>query len=254
MSIQIGKIEVRTDDSIDIKQYMHTKAYDLRVVPLGEALSSIRDRWGSLMQIYLKPLNGAKLVWETNPAILSAYAVQIANGKLKDLPGGSKGNARFYPMIKTLGQMARAMEYLVVQSMSSFEEIIKDIEVEGPKTLTSSPVFRNLVQETIRLRMTPGYVGHPKMDQLAQLCVAHFEAAKGQFDDFGQPLQTRVMVFCNFRAVVGELVDCLNREQPMIKATTFVGQASSKGVKGKSQKDQIEVRFLLLLSPSIFSY
>ncbi|KAI5475818.1 ATP-dependent DNA helicase MPH1 [Pseudohyphozyma bogoriensis] len=239
-NLHIGKIEVRTDESMDIKQYMHTKAYDLQVIPLGDGLGSIRDRWARLMQPYLGPLNAASLVWEKNASMLSPYAVQMANGKIKDLPGGAKGNSKYYPMIKVLSTMARAMEYLVIQSMTSFESILKDLAAEGPKSLTQSPIFKDLVKECNFIRASPGYVGHPKMDNLIKMCSAHFEEAQHELDDYGQPMQTRVMIFCNFRAVVDEIVDCLNRQRPLIKATAFVGQASSKGAKGKSQKEQIE--------------
>ena len=143
--------------------------------------------------------------------------------------------------------MARAMEYLVIQSLTEFQRIVKDLEVDAPKTLTSLPDFKSILRETSELRGRPGYVGHPKMSSLREMCAKHFEKCATEVDpDTGEPVETRVMVFCNYRAVVGEIVDCLNQQRPLIKATEFVGQSSAKGVKGKTQKDQIEVCPLVL--------
>lgn len=194
------------------------------------------------MQPYMKPLLAARLIFEGDATAISPYAVNMANGRIQTLPGGGKANGKYYPMIKTLGPMARAMDYLVIQSLSSFETVLKDIESSGAKALTSSPAFRDIMRETNVLRAKNGYVGHPKMDKLRSMCIEHFVAAENEVDEDGKKKETRVMVFCNFRAVVDEIVDCLNQQRPLIKATAFVGQGTAKGVKGRTQKDQIEVR------------
>lgn len=194
------------------------------------------------MKTYMGPLLAARLIFEGDPTAIGPYAVNMANGRIQSLPGGGKANGKYYPMIKTLGPMARAMEYLVIQSLSSFETVLKDIASDGAKALVSSPAFRDILRETNVLRATNGYVGHPKMEKLRSMCIEHFVAAEDEVDQDGKKKETRVMVFCNFRAVVDEIVDCLNQQRPLINATAFVGQGTAKGVKGRSQKDQIEVR------------
>ncbi|GAA5886278.1 hypothetical protein JCM6882_001589 [Rhodosporidiobolus microsporus] len=240
-NLHIGRIEVRADDSLDIRQYVHKKSFDLCVLPLGPQLCKLRDQWGALMKQYIQPLYAAKLIWSQDPVMLAPYAVQQAYSKMKALPGGSGKNGKFFPMIKTLAMMARAMEYLVIQSVTSFESNLKDIEQAGSKGLVSSGGFRDMLRETAALRGRAGYVGHPKMEKLRSMCLEHFKAAQHEVDEYtGEKRETRVMIFCNFRAVVEEIVACLNTQRPLIKATPFVGQASSKGVKGKSQKEQLE--------------
>jgi len=194
------------------------------------------------MKTYIGPLLAARLIYSGDAVMLSAFAVQQAYQKMKGLPGGSKGNGKYFPMIKTLAQMCRAMEYLVIQSVTSFESSIKDIQANGLKSLVSSSGFKQVVSEVAAIRGREGYVGHPKMEKLRTMCLEHFEATKDDVDEYtGEKRETRVMIFCNFRAVVEEIVACLNTQRPLIKATPFVGQASSKGTKGKSQKEQLEV-------------
>lgn len=67
-------------------------------------------------------------------------------------------------------------------------------------------------------------------------CVAGSEGA-------GTDVSTRVMIFSSFRESVQEIAMMLNRHQPHIKVMTFMGQASSgKGVRGFTQKEQLEVK------------
>ncbi|GAA5872007.1 hypothetical protein JCM8547_006213 [Rhodosporidiobolus lusitaniae] len=239
-NLHIGRIEVRADDSLDIRQYVHKKSFDLTVLPLGPQLCKLRDKWADLMKQFIQPLYAAKLIWSTDATMLTPFGVQQAYGKIKALGGGAQ-NGRFFPMVKTLAMMARAMEYLIIQSVTSFESVLKDIEQAAQKNFVASPGFREILRDTSTLRARAGYVGHPKMEKLRSMCLEHFKTAANEVDEFtGEPRETRVMIFCNFRAVVEEIVACLNTQKPLIKATPFVGQASSKGVRGKSQKEQLE--------------
>ena len=54
--------------------------------------------------------------------------------------------------------------------------------------------------------------------------------------------ESRAMVFATYRENVGEIVDALNQEHPMIRASRFIGQGIDKqGRKGYAQKEQLEV-------------
>lgn len=56
-------------------------------------------------------------------------------------------------------------------------------------------------------------------------------------------VSTRVMIFSSFRESVQEIAEMLNRHQPLVRVMTFMGQASAgKGVRGFTQKEQLEVR------------
>lgn len=56
------------------------------------------------------------------------------------------------------------------------------------------------------------------------------------------------MIFSSFRESVQEIAAMLNRHAPLIRVMTFMGQASAgKGVKGFTQKEQLEVETLCLI-------
>jgi len=92
---------------------------------------------------------------------------------------------------------------------------------------------------------------HPKMEKLKSLVLEHF-TRKGEMDQDDGTTEpnsnTRVMVFVSFRDCVEEVVDYLNLDDPIIKATKFVGQSTDKGGrKGFGQKEQLAVSLLMFL-------
>lgn len=85
-----------------------------------------------------------------------------------------------------------------------------------------------------------GFPMHPKMERLKGLVIDHFV---NSFDDNGNiAVETKVMVFVTYREAVDEIVEALNFEKPLIRASKFVGQAADKqGHKGLAQREQLEV-------------
>lgn len=56
-------------------------------------------------------------------------------------------------------------------------------------------------------------------------------------------INTRVMIFTQYRDSVQEIVDLLNQHQPTLKAMSFIGQASkSTSSAGLTQKQQLKVK------------
>lgn len=55
------------------------------------------------------------------------------------------------------------------------------------------------------------------------------------------PVDTRVMIFSSFRDSVQEIAEMLSRLQPVVRVMTFVGHSTGKGMKGFTQKEQLEV-------------
>jgi ATP-dependent DNA helicase MPH1 len=118
---------------------------------------------------------------------------------------------------------------------------------EGGKKKTSSkakkyredPQFQAVIKE-LEVQRLRGFPMHPKMDKLNTLVVQHFAQQLG--DDGREGEETRVMVFVTFREAVGEIVEVLNAQKPMIRASQFIGQGADKqGRKGLAQKEQLEV-------------
>ena len=109
--------------------------------------------------------------------------------------------------------------------------------------LTKNPSFQNLMKKFNELK-AQGASPHPKMEKLRDILINYFGARMQDPTDAepGKPDDTRVMVFSSYRAVVDEIIQELNQNQPLIRAAAFIGQGTDKkGRKGLKQKDQIEV-------------
>jgi ATP-dependent DNA helicase MPH1 len=110
------------------------------------------------------------------------------------------------------------------------------------KKLRSDPMFQSIMKE-LEDQRSGGFSVHPKMDLLKILVVQHFaESLADEADEQRTSEGTRAMVFVTFREAVDEIVEALNFERPLIRASKFIGQGTDKqGKKGLAQKEQLEV-------------
>ncbi len=126
--------------------------------------------------------------------------------------------------------------------------------LEDKGTSSKKAKSKNKLKENPHLKATlseleqhknVGFPPHPKMERLKALLVDHFgnEMISRDENTGDQPVtESRAMVFATFRENVDEIVDTLNQENPMIRASRFVGQGVDKqGRKGYAQKEQLEV-------------
>lgn len=195
----------------------------------------------------LEILNNNGLISVKDPCSLPPFLVTLVT---KDQSKRAVVNQRkLFNTVTDLRAMATAMEYLVRYSVHMFyqrmSEMQSGIDDHGKKAATTrqknkfsnNTIVQEIEQLYIKAQDQKGIIRHPKMEYLQNVVAAHFadEAEQGREGD------SRVMVFCQYRQCVLEIVNILN-EQHNIKATQFVGQANdNKGGRGMTQKEQEEV-------------
>ncbi|CEG83361.1 hypothetical protein RMATCC62417_17291 [Rhizopus microsporus] len=102
------------------------------------------------------------------------------------------------------------------------------------KNLYNNAVVKSMLQELNQKMQRPDFIGHPKMEKLLSILLSHF----GNLEN-GQA--SKVMIFSSFRSSVMDICRVLERHQPMVRATYFVGQATGKKGKGLRQAEQQEI-------------
>ncbi|KAG0208266.1 hypothetical protein BGX33_006366 [Mortierella sp. NVP41] len=306
-NLKIAKIEMRTEDAMDLQAYVFKRNIQEMVVPCGREICEIRDKFARMMRPFLERLMNYGVVRTADPAQLSRFA--ILQGQRDYLQGNYRINTVTRNLVIRAATISmgliHAYELLCVYGIWPFfalmdpysgtrdteadqsgagtsgssgrsrggasavrnnEEDDEDVEVKptmARKAMEEIPDFMRMMDQ-IRVKVKqPQFVSHPKLERLVGVVVKHFtdhqdandarmkameqqRAASGGGSSFNSgdqfvPLQTRVMIFANFRDSVEEIGRVLERHQPLIKVRRFIGQATAKGKKGISQKEQQRV-------------
>ncbi|WFD33117.1 DNA helicase [Malassezia sp. CBS 17886] len=253
-NLHISRIEIRTEDALDLQPYLHRKREDLVAVRLTPPLAALRAAWAELMAVYFEPLVKHGVLRAGDPAQLRAFAVRAA---ATDAHG--RAVLARHPFLRQnitqLAAMAQAMQYLQEQSVRVFCDRVRALAQppagKRPRRDTTfsaaNPRFRRVIEMVDALSEHGVVAEHPKMTVLRNTITAHFAAAQ----------DTRVMVFCTFREVVAEIVAMLKAAG--LRAAPFIGQSTdSKGNRGYTQRVQEQVvrdfqdgTFELLVATSI---
>lgn len=171
--------------------------------------------------------------------LLQQHGILSFYNFLKEICSGAKGTARGrYELMRH----------------DAFIEMMEDLRlrIEPPDDVDNSMngSFVDVLTPKRRLlksipKPNSSFTSHPKLKKLEDVVVKHFEAAKENLGEASSqtPLNTRIMIFSQYRDSVQEITAVLSKFQPLVKVMSFVGQnGSGKAKKGLSQKEQLEVR------------
>ncbi|XP_051237234.1 Fanconi anemia group M protein isoform X2 [Dicentrarchus labrax] len=259
-NLLISHIELRSDESPDIQAHSHQRSVDKMVVPLGEALSAHQTRYLQVLEKFMSRLVQNRVMAHKDLRTLGKYQLILARDQFrKNPPPNIKGPQQgmlegdfalcisLYHGYELLMQMGlRSLFFYIQGIMDGSREMSR-----ARNELQRTPTFIDLYHELEAMFVKPSagqdepfIYSHPKLEKLEEVVVQHFRLwAQSSGDNNGpQEVSTRVMIFSSFRESVQEIAAMLNRHAPLIRVMTFMGQASAgKGVKGFTQKEQLEV-------------
>ncbi|KAK0456289.1 hypothetical protein EV421DRAFT_1751492 [Armillaria borealis] len=247
--LHISRIEIRDENSLDLKAYIHEKRVEQHIVPMSEDIVRIRGLLAQLMEIYFKPLVSGGLFHGGNVMNMHPFIFQV---RMRDVQQGQRWA---YGLLSMLNSLARIMGYLVegtttmcynalVELASGADDDVgtkKSKAASKAKKLGDEPVFHSLMRE-LKAQKARGFSMHPKMELLKGIIVQYFGEKLPDDTADELPEKSKVMVFATNRDSVDEIVSVLNAERPLIRASRFIGQGTDKqGRKGFSQREQLEV-------------
>jgi ATP-dependent DNA helicase MPH1 len=243
-SCSIARVEIRIETSLDLAPFLHKRKNEVIVVPLGDEITELRELLVKVLSKFLdkvKALNDYRL---RDPYNITQFQVNEARKAM--FSSGRGSNQVPYANIANLsiiGALGQAMGLLVYHGIQPFYEKLSDVQSEHEKkgaqtskALTKDENFQELMTRSKILTDNPNTVGHPKIERAASMIINHFLTKADEGVD------TRVMVFVQYRSSASVLVKQLKRQEPLIKPQLFVGQATdSRGGNGMKQKEQKEV-------------
>ncbi|KAK3330231.1 hypothetical protein B0H66DRAFT_51600 [Apodospora peruviana] len=262
-NLGISHVEIRTEDSLDIRQYVHLRNIDTMTFDPSHEMLEVRDLFSKALKPLVSKLTSQNIYYGRDPMSLTTYGLLKARQEWMNGPGRQVNQGVKFMMMAVfsiLQSLAHSIKLLNFHGIKPFYHSIAEFRsAEEGKGGTGSKLKRQLLGDEDFQKMVlmiekwmkiETFNGHPKLAYLCETLVNHFM-------DAGTDSNTRAIVFSEYRDSAEEIVRILNH-QPLISATVFVGQADSKRSEGMKQKQQIETiekfkngKFNVLVATSI---
>ena len=252
-NLEISKVEIRTEESIDIQQFVHRRNIDQILLDPSDEIIMVKELFAKALQPLVNQLCGQNAYWTKDPMSLTPYGLIQARktwfaGAGRQANQGTKG--MMMALFAVLGSVAHGIKLLNFHGISPFYSTIKEFRqgVEDGKKggkyrkqIIESADFRKMMEKIQFWLSKDDFVGHPKMTYLCDTILNHFmDAGDGRLGENAPPSSTRVIVFSEFRDSAEDIARILNKHEPMVRASVFVGQADSKRSEGMNQAKQQE--------------
>ncbi|KAK0798389.1 3'-5' DNA helicase [Friedmanniomyces endolithicus] len=253
----IARVELRTEQSLDIRPYTHEKQTDIELFDYSDEQGLIMELMSNAIRPVLQKLNTQNAYWSKDPMQLNAFGLQQARGKWSQSEAGRKAPMPVKGMVQgifsALSSLAHGIGLLKFHGIGPFYGSVHKFRAEVESGATKGNNAKEIVQHDGYVKMmsrmdgwmqNKDFIGHPKLQYLREVILNHFlDAGEGAVggNDAVPPSATRVMVFASFRDSTEEICRVLRRNDPMIRPHVFVGQAGSATSEGMNQKKQNEV-------------
>lgn len=255
-SLGISRVEIRTEESLDIRHYVHPRKVDTALFDDSEEMIMIMGLFSKSLQPVLNKVNIMNAYWSKDPMSLTPYGCTQARMRWLASNAGKNANWGVKSMVNAifslLASLAHGIELLKYHGIGPFHRSVRSFRDGGSEQSEKGGKYRKEIIESIHFQtmMTriqiwdnePDFVGHPKLEYLQSIILRHFvEAGDAYGEDNALSKDTRVMIFAHYRDSAEEIAKVLKRNDPMVRPHVFVGQANSKGSDGMDQKTQLSV-------------
>ncbi|KAL5008399.1 hypothetical protein ScPMuIL_013980 [Solemya velum] len=256
-NLLISHIELRTEESPDIKRYSFERKVDKVVVPLGDELLMVKNKYLQVMDVVMDRLRRLGVIYKRDTKSLSKFLILKAREAFRQNPPERLQRSQF-GLVE--GDFALAMslfhgfELLQQHGLRSLYEYLNDKNYGKNRTeLTRNGTYNELMTKlqekfsgqnnsAVQGQMDNKHfaTGHPKLGKLDEIVLEHFQKFQNVAAEAGTA--TRVMIFSQYRNSVIEITNMLKQHNPIVKVMNFIGQSSAgKASKGFTQKEQLEV-------------
>ncbi|KAI1476720.1 P-loop containing nucleoside triphosphate hydrolase protein [Daldinia eschscholtzii] len=250
-SLGISHVEIRTEESIDIRPYVHQRDEDIVLLDPSDEMILIRDLFSKALKPLVDKLSQQNIYYGRDPMSLTVYGLLQARKEWMARAGQHVNQGvKFMTLaiFAVLTSLAHGIKLLNFHGIKPFYDSLVQFrdETEGKgekgskykKQLIESPSFQEMMDKIASWSKKDGFVSHPKLTYLSDTILNHFmDAGEGRE---GGSTNTRIIVFSEYRDSAEEIVRVLNTHKPLIRAAVFVGQADSKRSGGMKQSEQIE--------------
>ena len=238
-NLGIEKIEIRTRESEDVKDYLQKLKFEIVKLEFPEEFKEIRNLLKKIFDKKIEELKNRKLLFE-RPTKKNLLELQRKIMRII-----SSGNRHFNILagasaVAITIKLQHALELLETQTLSSLLAYMQDLfeqakkeKSKAVKQLVKQKEF-NLVYSKL-LYLSAEKKEHPKLERLKEIVESEF---------LNKEKRPKIIIFAQYRDTVTKICKEIN-SLPGVNARVFVGQAkkSRKGKEetGLSQKEQREL-------------
>jgi len=229
-NLSIEKVELRTRESEDVKQYLQNLEFKKIIVDFPPEFEEIKHILLKLFHGYVEELKKRRVLFGP------ASKIGLIKLQTEMIKGIARGNKNFNYMLGVSAcaqaiKIQHALELLETQTLKSFNTYLKKLFNEAAKKkskgvikLVAKPEFNFVYMQSNELLAKNQE--HPKLGKLVE--IVKEEKIKNK--------NAKIIVFTQFRESATIIAKNLN-ELKNIKAEVFVGQAKKNGT-GLNQKEQ----------------
>ncbi|KAL5332773.1 hypothetical protein BJX70DRAFT_383034 [Aspergillus crustosus] len=253
--LDISKVEIRTEQSLDIREYVHSKNIDVQTFQNSDEMVLCMDLLSNILQPPVDQLRTLNAYWGRDPMALTPFGLTKARQQWmlsdagRNAHFGLKGKVN--AIFSVLASMAHGIDLLKYHGITPLYRHLTHFQsnTDGQKggkyqrQIVQDEHFKKLMNYLSPWTKNPEFIGHPKLEYLKQVVLNHFmDAGEGAHAASSETqTATRVMIFVHFRDSAEEVTRVLKRYEPMIRPHVFVGQSTAKGSEGMGQKTQLDI-------------
>ena len=251
-NLGIARVELRTEQSLDIQSYTHEKHTETEIFEYSDEQVMIMELFSKALQPAVDKLRTQNATWIRDPMQLTPYGLTTARRQWMASDAGRKAAMPVKGMVNVLFTVLSSLAHSIgllknhgigpfYSGVLEFQRNIDSGQSKGKNAtqIAQSEDFTKMMRLVRGWTNNPDFIGHPKLQYLREVVLNHFlDAGEGRQGSDVPPSATRVMVFASYRDSTEEICRVLKRNEPMIRPHVFVGQAASKGSEGMDQKRQ----------------
>jgi Fanconi anemia group M protein len=234
-NLGIEKIEIRTRDSIDVKQYLQELDFKTIKIDFPEEINKIRKLIHSIFNRKTEELKHRRLLFHPPT---KRFLLECQGNIMRSLNSGNK-NMNMMMGASAASQaikLEHLLELIETQTLASSNEYFKQIFLQAREQqskavqhIVKQPEFNQayiLLTELLAKKQE-----HPKIEEIKNIIS----------NSIKQNPKAKIIIFSQFRFTAQKIAEEINKI-PDIKARVFVGQSSKKNSKGEktglNQKEQ----------------
>ncbi|GMM55767.1 3'-5' DNA helicase [Maudiozyma humilis] len=240
-NLNISTIELRTEESPDIKKYMKRREREKINIPLLPEIEDIIEQLGIAVMPVLKQAVELGIYEECEPTRINAFVAMQQSQKIilnPNIPEGIKWRNFF--ILQLLNHFGQMLKRIKIYGIRSFYKYFRNKYAEfttkynmGKSTnkIAASfyyhPILKTMMDQCEKYVADPQFMGHGKLEQIREELTTFFT--------YSNPT-SRIIIFTELRESALEIVQCADAmNDPNIRPHIFIGQA-----RGKEGFDEVE--------------